>query len=774
MLALRNIRGRKIFSSINIIGFAFSITVCMAIFLFLVKEYSYDSDYANAERIYRVVDPKEKSSEIDYRIKQKLAANYPDIEEACNFMRLVTKVTILTNQKCYEVDNLISTDNSFFKMFTIPFISGNANYAFADLNSAVLTKSIAQKLFGNQNPIGKELKLWNTFPLTITGVVNDFRDNSSFKADILVNSANPRFRFTFSCDNSKDSSSYRYPMTTFIMLKKGCAASILSEKINRNTDVMAPYLKYSSLQPLKNMYLDMQIAGSGIKKGNPSLMKLLSLISAIILALSVINYVNLTIAQQSRRNKETGIRKTIGAARSSLFFQYLSESLLTVLISFIIALLLLQICLPLFSGIVDTKLSVSLFFRFPAIIILPLAVIFTGIISGLWPAISLSAITPVEAINKSYFRGKKRALGKNILIIFQFSVSIVLIFCLLVIEKQIDYSKHKDVGFSKEQLLKIDLLSSLETSGQQFLDRLRQCPYIENIALTMGGPGNIYMSMGSGVKGNSKIFNVIGADTSFMETFKANLKKGRALMPGDMGNVCYINQAALDYYGWNDIKGKKFNNGKTGGYDIIGVINNFPGASPRAAAEPMAVLFSENYSFTDINIRVKKGMTGPAIDYIGRLWKEYFKFEIINYKFYDEWYDSIFKKDERFASAISVFAFLAICISCMGILGLAAYTAERRTKEIGIRKVSGASVGQIMFLLNKDYFKWLAVSYVIACPVAFYLMRQWLNEFAYRTDIGWFVFVLSGVISFAVALLSASGLTWRASVKNPADSLRYE
>jgi putative ABC transport system permease protein len=287
-------------------------------------------------------------------------------------------------------------------------------------------------------------------------------------------------------------------------------------------------------------------------------------------------------------------------------------------------------------------------------------------------------------------------------------------------------------------------------------------------------PGKINNFMGSAIKGKNKSLSIIYADTSFLQTLNIKQVKGRELLPSDIGNVCMLNEAAYKYFEWTDLENRRYNNGKEGGFEVIGVVKDFHYASMHQPIEPMCILFRDVGWHTNISIRIAKGAIGPSMDYIQKVWKEIIPDYPLQYQFYDEWFDGMYRKEEKLAKTIGLFALLAIGISCMGIFGLAIFSAERRTKEIGIRKVSGAQTAELMIMLNKDFIRWVAVAFVVACPMAWYAMNRWLVNFAYRTEISWWVFALSGLAALVIALLTVSWQTWRAATRNPVEALRYE
>ena len=772
-VGLRNLLRHKTFSLINILGFSFAISVCLLIVLFLIKEYSYDSYNTNADCIYKLIDVGDNSSSIDYRVTPLILNNYPEVTNACVAFIVPMKIGTSYKNNAYDIDNIMSVDHAFFKMFSARFIYGSPAMPLPNPNSVVLTESSAHKLFGDENPIGKEIVMWHQFPLTVTGVITDFPDNSSINANIIVNMENNKFKFSFSCANGKDSSSYRYLFNVYLQLREKSTADQLVKKINSHPESVQPYVQKAGLLALTDTYLYDTSTGSTTKKGNPALLSLFTGVALVVFLLAVINYINLSIAQQNKRNKETGIRKSIGAGRKEIVMLFLTESVLVTCVAFVVALVITEIALPFFNSIVDSHLSVRPLIQFPGIFILFLSVILIGITSGIIPAVLFSSFNPVRLLSgKMIISGRKNFLT-DALIVFQFTISISLIFCIIVIQRQINFVKHDNLGFNKEQLLRIN--PPVESAKAAVLmNKLREYPAITSLCASNGVPGEIHLTMGSGIKDKDQSLSCIMADSNFVNTFDIKLIKGRELQPGDYNQACMINETAYKYFGWTDLNNKRYNNGREGGYEVIGVVRDFHIASLHQSIKPTCIMFTSQVPPCIISLRIEKGATAQVMTYLQKEWKEVVPDYPLDYQFYDEWFNQMYMKDEKFADAIGMFAVLAITISCLGILGLATFSSERRAKEIGIRKVHGASVKELMVLLNKDFLKWVAIAFIIACPIGWYAMNNWLQDFAYRTEISWWIFAVSGFTAVIVAILTVSWQTWWASTRNPVECLRYE
>jgi putative ABC transport system permease protein len=776
-IALRNIRTNKKFSIINIAGFAFALSICLAILLFLLKEYSYDRYHQNSDQIVRVINTKYNSSLVDYRVKDILLKNYSEISEACLVVNANHPIEIKNGDKGFYLNNILSVDNNFFRVFTVPFLSGDASLPFKNINSAVLTEETASLLFGQESPLGKDIYIFGIMPVTITGIIKNFPDNSSISAGILVNAENEKFKFNQWVGDSRDLTTYQWPFQIYLLLDKKADRNQLAAKINSRIDMLKPHCEQVSFMNLKDIHLHDNTTGAETIQGNQGLLKLLTGITLIILILAVINYINLTVAQQNKRNKDTGLKKTIGAGRTTILMQYLSESVIVIFLAFISGIFLLWLLMPFYQSVFNTTTDIKILLKPPIIIFLPASILLLGVLSGSGPAIILSGISPVKILSGYSILKVKKNYLRNILTVFQFTISIILIFCVIVVQRQIKYVKHKNPGFNEEQLLRLDIPNITETDMPKtkvIFEEFRKSPFVINLTVSEGVPGEIRMTMGSNMENNKNNIGVpcIMVDTTFLETFGLKITRGRNLLPGDYEKVCLINEAAYRHFEFQDLENKRFNN--FGGFDIIGVVNDFQYSSLHKTIGPVCLMFTSRSRPTSLSLRFAANGASPGMEYIKNKWQEILPGYPLKYQFYDDWFDSMYKSEEYFSRTISLFAILAVIISCIGILGLAIFSSERRTKEIGVRKINGAQISEIIILLNKDIIILLAIAFVIATPVAWYSMNKWLQSFAYRTELSWWIFVVSGLLAFVIALLTVSLQSWAAATRNPVEALRYE
>ncbi|UCD38057.1 MAG: ABC transporter permease [Fidelibacterota bacterium] len=773
--AIRNLWRNKTYSFINIAGFAFGISICLGISAYLVHEYSFDRYHTNSGRIYRLIDAQYNSSSIDYRVKDIIKTNYPEVENACLFQLLPLSIAVTIDNKGHYIENLASVDNAFFEMFTVPFMQKNAEEPFPNLNSVVITESAARQLFGDKDPLGEEIVLRNQFPVTVTGVIRDFPDNSSIQASMIVNAENDDFKFSLWIENSTDLSTYRWPFRIYLLLNENANTASLVEKINGRPNLLRPYEEKIDLLSLVDIYLRDRTVGSMTERGNPDLLILLMSIGLAILILAVINYVNLTSAQQNKRYKEIGVKRAVGAGTGDIFRQFLIESILVTFAAFLIAVVILSYSIPIYRSIFFDGLNTNQLLEFWYVII-PVVIVL-GMISGLGSAFAFASISPTQALKGENAAGRHRFSWRNGLTVFQFTVSVVLIVCVIAMQRQIRYVKYNDPGFDEELLLKVDapqIQAADRNAAYLLLDRLRQYPGITSVSITNGVPGYINTYMGANIPGKDKSLPIMYADTSFLQTFGIEVTQGRYPLPGDYGTTCLINDAAYEYFEWTDLENRRYNNGRPGGFEVIGVVNDFHYSSLRSLIEPMAILLYDDGYPTHISVKIAASQIGTTLQFIQEAWQELLPEYILKYEFYDSWLDAMYQEDEKLGTAIGIFAALAIVISCLGVLCMVIFSTQKRTKEIGIRKVVGASVAQLVALLSKEFLVLVATANIIAWPIAWFAMRRWLENFAYRIDLGLGVFILAGLLALVIALVTVSWQTFRAATANPVEALRYE
>jgi len=763
---IRNVFKNKATSLITIAGFSISISMALVLIAFLIKEFSIDSEYPRISNIYRVfANGNNASVREDFR--ESFIANYPDIDDACRYNSYTTNVT-------YEdvpfSGQMIVTDNSFFNIFSSQFILGEFNTALANLNDVVLTESFAKKIFGSENPLGKTLVAEYREPLVVTAVIKDFSSKSSIRGDFLTNS---KLKIIYEGSSDGQGNNVNY-FRLFLLLKNRENNSGLEERLTKNFSSIEYKVGYKinriNLVPFKESYFMQGIERSQTLHANLKLIKVLSVISLIIILLAVFNYINLTTATHSDRLKEIGIKKTIGASRIQIFTQFMVEAFLVCIVSFLLAIQLSALWVPFFEEFLDSKIELSTLFQSFRSGWLVLGIFVISFISGIYPALSISRRKPIDILNKND-SGKNSSFGlRAVLNIIQYTVSVSLIITLIILSKQIDFVRSKDFGFDTNRLLRVDVHWQLFNKAKAIRDRLLTDPSISDVCFSHGTPGSIYLtSSWDGLESKDIIVNELNVDTSFLKVFRIPVIMGRELRPSDFNKVCYINETAFKLTGWKTFLGEKYH-----GSEIIGIVKDFHFANMYNKIGPLVIPISSEMGISHLTVRVNPGNLQRVINTLKATWKEVCPGHELKYQFYDEWLNSMYKGEERLVSSIRLSAILAILISCLGILGLAEYTIKKRTKEIGLRKVNGATILNIILLLNTNFFKWVLIGFVVACPVTYFIMHKWLENFAYKTVLSWWIFALAGIIALGIALLTVSWQSWRAATRNPVEALRYE
>jgi len=771
-LSFRNLKRNKLYSALNISGFAVGFAVCIIIALYTYNEFTIDQCYPEYDRITRVIDAKSNNCNLDYNLNSILREKYPEVEQACPVMLLGgMDFTVKTDKHFTRFKGMISTTNDFYKLFSIRVVKHSGNLPFEGNESAVITESLAKSLFPDEDPLGKSILILDFLTATITAIIEDFPKNSSIQASLLLNSDNEKFRLSQFCNAGKCIN----PSNHFLLLKRGATLEAFTAKLNETIVAYQPDIEKINLQKLKNIYLNPGIAGNQNNSGNRTLIIIFISIGIVILFLSIINYLNFYISLQSTKLKEIGIKKIHGAGSRQLMNFSLFEVSVSIFFSIILSLYFVSFFLPFANQLLDRQLDIEIIYHPILLLILTCILIFVICLNSFAPFYIHSNFNI-----QSFLSGSKSGSGKqpfrNMLTVFQFTISIVLIASVLTLYKQIAFAKHSELGFNKQMLVRLNLPRSFKNNEALKLN-LNQLTFCKDVSLSNGVPGYINVGMGSNTGEKSFMLQCLFVDIDFMKTMDIKLKEGRHFLSSDMGKTCIMNEAAVEQFGWEDIENRKFNNGREGGYQVIGVVKNFHVESLRSKIQPVCLILADKdmaKQFYNVSIRLTTGDIDQKLQEIEKQWKSFIPDEPMDYSFYDDNFDAMYKQDERLGKATGMFALIALILTCMGIFGQIFQVCVNRTKEIGIRKINGASVSEVMMMLSKNFVKLLAISFVIATPIAWYFMNKWLQDFAYRTELNWWIFALAGIIALGITLLTVSLQSWRAAARNPVVSLRYE
>lgn len=789
--ALRNLMRNKFYSIINIVGLAIGITACILIMLYVQSELSYDTFHEKADRIYRVnldavINGDAFNSPVTCPPLAKAMQNeIPEVEEA---VRLINQQPVIRhNEDVFNENSWFFTDANFFKIFSTTFIKGNPENALSQPNSVVLTESTAKRYFGEDNPIGQFITWENDGDYQVTGVIKDYPENTHIKPDFLASIKGQDI------DNNLDWISNN--LYNYILVKEGYTKQDVDAKLEGLIEkYVAPVIKQAFgvsfeklksqglvyswyAQPLGEIHFGREVMQGLEPLGNKSYMQIFSIIAIFILVIACINYMNMSTARSANRAKEVGIKKTFGSSRNSLILQFLSESVLVTLLALVLALLLIKLLLPEFNNLIDKQLVFNYFSNFKTIPLMLAFGIGIGVIAGSYPAFFLSSYSPVKVIKGIHKSEGGNARLRNGLVIFQLVVTIALFSGSFFISKQLSFLQNKDLGFNKENLLIINKANYLGNQMSSFKNELLAQPSILKITNSSSIPGryNSNNPYYHHLVEDSRLVITARSDCDFIKTYQIELKEGRFFEEGNQFDAksVVLNETAIKQLNIEDPIGKKIyiaTKTEDNSLTIIGVMKDFHSQSLH---EKMRSLILTNGSGKYLSVRIS-GDIQQNLKIIEQTWDKFANGQIFDYVFLDEDFGRLYNAEVRTSKIVSIFSALAIIIACLGLLALAAFVAEQRTKEIGIRKVNGARIGEILLSLNRNFMKWVAIAFVIATPIAYYTMNNWLENFAYKTTLSWWVFALAGVAALFVTMITVTWISWKAATRNPVEALRYE
>jgi len=768
-LAIRSLKRHKLYSILSITGFSVGFAVCLYIALFIYNELSMDRCFPGYRNIVRVYDPTENDCSLDMLLNPELKEKYPEVRYACPVDQYNgTEISVKSDMNFTRFSGLISTTNDFFSVFPLKTVFSVGELPFEGKESIVITQSLADILFPGEDPLGKSITVFDYIKGSVTAVIADFPRQSGMQGKVLINADNPDFRLSQKCDNGRCWD----PMSHFLLLRPGTDLAALGQKMTADIPKDHPEIKAVALQRLSDIYLSAPMNGNGNLTGNLSLLLIFLSVGIVVLVLSTINFLNFYISLQFKKLKEIGIRKINGASYKNLLRFSLAEVSVSILTSVLIALVLFRIFLPFASQLFGRHLEAGWLLH-PS-----LALVLLGITGLIILINSMAPFSVLSRFNTSSFLLKMKAgghqqAGRHVLTLLQFSVSIVLLSVVFSLHKQISYAKQVDLGFNKEQLIRLKLPYTFK-SQDAFRQKLEELPFCEDVSLSRGVPGSVNLTMGDGKGIMLQCFYV---DEHFFQTFDLKMKAGRTFLPGDMGNACVMNEEALRQYGWTDFEGNKFSNGREGGYRVVGVVKDFHVESMHSKIQPVCLLAAGSDGHEDlqnISIRLTPGNTGQQMDELRKTWKTFIPDEPMSYSFYDEQFEAMYRKDEQLSQAIGITSVIALILTFMGILGQVFQISLNRTKEIGVRKVNGATVADILADMNREFLIWVTASLTLAIPLSWYLVHKWLENFAYKTPVSWWIFAVSGLIMLATVVLTVTLQSWKAATRNPVEALRYE
>ncbi len=773
-VAFRNIIKHKGISFINIFGLAVGMTCAILIILWVQLQLSYDSGQVNRDRLYRLEN---ETWVVLPPYLRDTAVAFPEVEQAIRFYFWL-EPTLKHNENIFTVTDFALVDDSVFEAFNFDFIAGNPQTALEKPFSMILTESIAQRLFRDDDPMGKMVKMSNQFDYTVTGVIKDVK---KFHMDInAFASVNDITRIA---GNNNFLTSRDFNFSIYLLVHPEANIPDLVQKINARAAEKDRYRDDPLLlRPFNDIYFANNLqAEKNTKHGNIHLVVVFSIIAILILVIACINFVNLTIAKTKTREKEIAIRKVVGARRSSIRKQFFGETLIIVLIALFLALFLTRLFLPSFNTLTGEDISLAPF-NLELLFLILGVMVFTAFVSGIYPSFYLSVLEPVLILKGKSGKGGKSSLLSKLLIAFQFVISISLIIATITVIKQLNYMQSSDLGMNYEQTLTLSLRGEkfqgarekILSSKQAFKERLLANPAIKGITFLNQPPGQITNTWTLTIpdKEDGIPVKVINADPDFIDLMEIEVIAGRNFsyeILTDLDAKFLINEEAVKQFGLADPVGRKISSGRI---TIIGVVKDFHYNSLHTKIEPMAITWY--YRTGRACIKMAGSHIQDSIKHIENVYKEFCPGFALEYSFLDETFARQYESEKRLQKLLQYFVSLAIIISCLGLFALTAFVAEQKTKEIGIRKVLGSSKTCIFLLLSKNFAKWVLVANIISWPIAYYVLDNWLKGFAYRISINIMIFVLSGVLALVIALFTVGYQAIRAASANPADCLRYE
>lgn len=802
IISWRNIIRNKFYSSILVLGLAIGIAASLLLGMYTWHELTYDNFHEKKDRIFLVgVNSKEgeeegKSGWTTPPTGPALQEFFPEIETAARLcLWFDDAIMVSRGDKQFPENNIVGADSSVFDVFTIPFIAGDPHTALREPNSIVITEQIAKKYFGDEDPIGKTLRFESFFTeCKITGVMKDYPENSHFDLSILFSLTSLKtLNFDF---NGWENHTF----CTYVLLNQQSSPEEIERKMPQFVKTnLSPYLmqRYQKsyddvykggdyynlfLMPLKDVHLSTMVFEN--REGKRTLTYALALIGLIIVALVCINYTNLATVLSLSRAREVGIRKATGSRSSSLFNQFLIESVLLAFIGLFIGLVLVEISLPFFNDLTNQSLRFNYFNPLLIIGLITFA-IFVGTLSGFYPALTFSSFNPIQALKGNAATKRNRTWFRNGLVIFQFTICVIMIVSTVVVYKQLSFMTNKNVGFSKDQVLVIKRPGGLQNNKIAFKNELLKNANIESVSYTQTTPGRHFDGHGQHFVGTPTdefhtIFPLV-ADEDILQTLDLQLVSGKDFKGQKVKKAgAILNEAAVKALNFKEPLEQTIDRGTlNGAVDVVGIVKDFNFRSFHYAIEPLVIYWLDvehdsqaRASF--ILVKVNGQNIPSTIQYIEQKWKGLTNHYPFEYSFMDADFNRLFERENTMAKVYTIFSAISISIACLGLLGLASFFASKRTKEIGIRKIVGASITNITILLCRDFTRWVIIAIVVGSSLSGYLMHRWLQNFVYQTEINWWIYALAGMFTLFIALATVSWHIYKASTRNPIETLRYE
>jgi len=803
-LAWRNLMKHKFISFINLFGLTMGLACCLLITIYILHETSYDKYNTNVNRIYRVTRSfNNPDGAVTLRLSTvappfgPLLQNYfPDIQKITRFLPN-GRSAIKYEEKLFTENQLFYVDEHVFDVFSVDVVKGNPKKALFDPFTVMLSETVAKKYFGNDDPMNKMIRMNNQFNLKVTGVFKSFPSNAHMHPELMVSFNTLKDTTVYGARNLETNFGNN-SFFTFLLLPENYPAKNIEAQfpafLNRDVHFPGAPATYKpstgtklGLQKLTDIHLRSHMDYEAEENGDISRVYVFSVIALIILLIACINYMNLSTARSTLRAKEIGIRKVAGAGKGELIAQFLSESVLIAWLSMLLAMAATWLILPALNKLSGLHLSANLLFEWKWILPVLLVPFVVGIVSGIYPALFMSSFQPVKTLKGLFKVGGKSISFRKVLVVSQFGISIVLIITTAIVFQQLKYMQQAKLGYSRDHVVVLPYYFTTGSQYDAFRNELLANASIRNMGRSSRIPtGRLLDSQGASAESGDSLRPVtvelkyLAADHDFIPSYDIQMAAGRNFSRAfttDTANFV-MNEAAVQVLGWKSADkavGKNFMYGGVKG-KVIGVTKDFHFESMHQRIAPIIMTLPkpEQDRFNQLSVKINGNNVADGLSSIEKVWKKYLPEMPYEYNFLDDNFNKLYVSEQRQGNLFTIFACIAIFIACLGLLGLSAFAITQRIKEIGIRKVLGASVGTIVMLLSKDFLKLVIIAAVIAFPVAWYAMHKWLADFAYRIDISWWIFILAGIIAACIALVTVGIQAIKAAMANPVKSLRTE
>lgn len=795
-VAFRNGWKNKLTTFINLFSLAFGIAACLVVYLFIEDERSFDDFHTNKYQIYRLNEvqsfPGTNTQNVALSMPgmgPNIHKDYPEVKQFTRFWGRGRRLFEKGDQR-YLIENTAVVDSTFLSIFDFPWLSGDPQTALDDPYSLILTRSIAEKFFGEEDPVGQSLTMRDK-PYQITGLMEDVPENSHLQFDVLiamptVTRENPDF-------NQQFGSNY---LNTYLLMESGTNMEVFESKMpdfllrymppdEGDSDDINDFYKiyYQQLPEVHLASMEVEHDYQNYRKFNGTYLDVFALVGLFILLIASFNFMNLIIARASHRWKEVGVRKAVGALKQQLFHQFLVESLCMAMAAFLLAMIFNFAFIPVLNLMVDRQLSMAYFFDHPQLLLLAFGIsLLLGLLAGLYPAFYLASYDTIRVLKGGDVK-TKNSIFTNALVVLQFGLAIGMIISTLIVVQQLWFMKNKDIGFNKDHIMLVDMNDEANTVFETLKTELKKSSHVRGVTASGQRIGNNFHQWGFKLKTDS-IFGLtpsnVNVDYDYLDVYEIELKQGRGFSQAyatDKDLAFVINESFAEELGVEDPVGVRaghsfYHNDSLG--TIIGVVKDFNFNSLHYDINTLAMVVHPDWGYDELSVKISGENVPAAIRDVERIWNDLVPSWPFKYTFLDEHFEELYRSDQQMESVVTIMAVLAILIACMGLFGLAAITTERKVKEVGIRKILGASLGNILTHLSKNFTLLILLAFVIFTPLTWWLMGRWLENFAYRVDVEWWVFLLGGVIALSIALLTISYHIVRSARANPVESLRYE